>query len=875
MYVRSHLFIALAAVLLPCSAAAAVLKGTIEDTSGAPIADATIVVACPNDARSTTSNSDGVFAVSGLPAAHCSVSGARDQFSPTMITVDLSAGSASVRIVLPVQTLGESVVVTTAGGFQESATDVPAGVSIIGPRELAARPYQVLPQILREEAGVSVQQTTTSAGSPIIRGFTGQSNVYLVDGVRLNTSMWRSGPVQYMGWLSRSNVERLELVRGPMSVQYGSDGLGGAINVIAARPAFSLSGVTVGGVVDSSVASADRSAGVEGSVTVSTPRAALLVSGGTKSVGDLRAGGGRDSHAAVTRFLGLPSDVLAERLPSTGYEQHTALLSGQVRVGLTGVLSASYRRDEQDGVNRYDRIAGGQGLFRSEITPQRLDLAILRYERALVPVVGGLRVTFSVNRQEDGASEQARPLPSSAINSERTAVRALGYQVQASRRLDALSLVYGGEHFDETIDAERQRETAGVVSPVRPLIPDATTYRSTGLFAQAVSRELFGRLVLRGGTRYNRYNYQTVADPAFAVAAEDLTFDAVTFNAAASVAITRDLRLTGSAARGFRAANASDLGAIGVSGGGGFEIAPSTAAELGGRVGTSDANNAVSTGRSVGALGPESVMAYEAGLRFSRARMSASATFFDLELRDAIQRRAVIFESNVVGTVISGREIVRQDDAGRAFIAIDPRPIATRVNSSRGRIQGLDAEAAVEIGRDWYARGWFSMANGRDLETDRNLRRMNPPMGGTAVAWTGAGKLRVEGVMTFARTQTRLASGDLGDARIGARRTAETIAGYFNGTAVDLGLVRNGVLQATGETLAQVQARVLNGADSSLLFDDAPGWVAFGARAIYPLSPRVQVVLIGENLADRNYRLIGSGVDSPGRNVQARLRVTF
>jgi len=112
-------------------------------------------------------------------------------------------------------------------------------------------------------------------------------------------------------------------------------------------------------------------------------------------------------------------------------------------------------------------------------------------------------------------------------------------------------------------------------------------------------------------------------------------------------------------------------------------------------------------------------------------------------------------------------------------------------------------------------------------------------------------------------------------ARIGATRTRTSIANYFNGTATDLGLVRNGVLVQTGETLAQVQQRVLGDATSAPLFTSAPGFVVLGARAGVRLSTHLGAIVIGENLTDRNYRLYGSGADSPGANVQFRLQAHF
>jgi outer membrane receptor protein involved in Fe transport len=175
----------------------------------------------------------------------------------------------------------------------------------------------------------------------------------------------------------------------------------------------------------------------------------------------------------------------------------------------------------------------------------------------------------------------------------------------------------------------------------------------------------------------------------------------------------------------------------------------------------------------------------------------------------------------------------------------------------------------------WSAAGFYSMANGRVLGGDY-LRRMPPPLGGARLRWSGRGGRRwIEGIVSFAGRQTRLSAGDLGDARIGAPRTRATIAGFFNGTATDLGLVQNGVLVETGETLAEVQARVLGTAAAGTLYTETPGFVVFGLRGGWRFGRQLELTVIGENLTDRNYRLHGSGVDGPGVNVEIRARYRF
>ena len=295
---------------------------------------------------------------------------------------------------------------------------------------------------------------------------------------------------------------------------------------------------------------------------------------------------------------------------------------------------------------------------------------------------------------------------------------------------------------------------------------------------------------------------------------------------------------------------------------------------MGALVGSTGAADARSTGRGLEALRPEVVYQYDLGIKGQAGMVSAAVNVFDLELHDFIQRRSLVFDGNVVGTTIAGFQIVRQDAFGLAYIAQDVRPIASRVNVDRGRINGFDAVGDVRFNRAWSASAFFSMANGHIIPTGAYVRRMPPPMGQAKVRWQGA-RVWAEGVMNVAMEQKRLDSGDLSDARIGALRTRASIGTFFNGTATDMGLVRNGVLVETGETLAAVQNRVLGTAASGSLFTSHPGYAALSLRGGINLGGGVDVSVMGENLGDVNYRLYGSGLDAPGRSFHARVGYRF
>jgi len=320
MNLRILVALALLLAAAPASAqttgADASLTGSVRDETGAAVAGASIGAICGGVSRETVSGSAGEFSVTGLPGGPCTLTADAPFFESTRVVVDARRAAHTV-LRLRVSGFASSVQVTATRRVREERSALPQGTSVTTRADIDARPYQLLPQILREEPGILVQQTTSAQASPVIRGFTGQSNVYLIDGVRFNQSSWRTGPSQYLALVNAGSVDRLEVVRGPGSVQYGSDALGGTVNVLPARPSLTTGGVRASGDLAASFGSAEKSAAGDANVTVQGPLAAIRFGFSGRRVDDLRTGGGIDSHAAVTRFLGLSSEVPDGRLPNT------------------------------------------------------------------------------------------------------------------------------------------------------------------------------------------------------------------------------------------------------------------------------------------------------------------------------------------------------------------------------------------------------------------------------------------------------------------------------------------------------------------------------------------------------------------------------
>jgi hemoglobin/transferrin/lactoferrin receptor protein len=140
--------------------------------------------------------------------------------------------------------------------------------------------------------------------------------------------------------------------------------------------------------------------------------------------------------------------------------------------------------------------------------------------------------------------------------------------------------------------------------------------------------------------------------------------------------------------------------------------------------------------------------------------------------------------------------------------------------------------------------------------------------------------------MHAAYRQERLSSIDLADRRTGARRTASSIAAFFFNGATARGLIASGpdavlgtaddLLIATGETLAEIQRRVL-GPDlrPSSLFPVVPGYATFNVRSGIRLAERHDLLIEFENIGDRNYRGVDWGLDGPGRGLYLRYTARF
>ena len=881
------------------------LSGVVLDSQGAVVSCAEVVVYDANRSlidRATT-DKRGEFTLQELPAGSYEVSASKSGFTPVRHAVRVYGGVARwLDVTLSVAPSRQEVTVTAAVGEVQDLFEAERPIEVVNSEEMFRRPANILPQLFREEAGVHVQQTTAHQGAIYLRGLTGQQTVTLIDGVRFNNSTFRPGPNQYQALIDPVGVDRIEIVRGPNSAQYGSDSLGGTVNVLTRSPNFSAGGLRVTAKVRTFFESSNLSGAGQVEVGISSRRFGLMLGSRGQRANDLRAGGGLDSHAAVTRFLGLSSNVLGRRLQDTAFSNYGAVAKMWFRLDPTQQLTLNYQRGVHLGGRRYDRLNGGNGNLISGFDPQTLDFLYLRHEKRQLGFLDSLATTFSWNgirddRQTQGGS--GNPLLPITLEFNRT--DAFGYQVQGQSHLGTRQIMtFGADLYDEHVDSRRNRldPATGISSgPLRARFPNGAHYQSYGAFWQQTAELFPRRLRLTGGVRYGAFIFKTrsAANPLDAsgqptVLDSSLRTDDLTFNLGGSFFLTPSVALTANVSRGFRAPNVTDLSSLGLTSNG-FEVSPTEPQAQLGFVGSTADLNAQSTDRRVTGLESESLTSYEVGTKFRGRRWLATLTYFNSQLSDFISKRVLVLPAGAVGQNIGGQPIIFQDpDNGWVLVPSDERPVIVRTNLGRVRIWGVETSTRVELTRSWSVRANFFYLQGQDRLTGTapDIEGGLPPATGWVnLLYNPKGRsFWFETYSQLTSFQDRLSSIEMADQRVGASRSRSRVASFFTNGARARGLVGNGadgvagttddVLLATGENLAQVQDRVLGlGVSASSFFSRTAGYATLNFRFGYRVGERSDFLVGVENLLDKNYRVHGSGVDGAGFNAYLAYRIRF
>jgi iron complex outermembrane receptor protein/hemoglobin/transferrin/lactoferrin receptor protein len=704
--------------------------------------------------------------------------------------------------------LGEIAV--TATRAEKDTFRTPNAISVIEQEKIEQMNAEITPLILRETVGVFAQKTTHGQGSPILRGLTGYQTYIQIDGVRLNNSTFRSGPNQYLATINPDSLRRMEVLRGPGSVLYGSGAIGGVISVFTKdADASGVKKLIIKPRLFGKFASADREKDGRLEISGGYDRLGFIIGGGVKDVEDLRPGRGYDVQLKNRKFYltsqkptSIPTRAwLVDVESPVGWREYSSDTKLSINLSDNQAVKLAYQLVRQPDVPRYDNLSTKQ--FEVFSFAQNRDLAYANYVgKKLVSFLDELSVSTSYHRQKEenkqvqtGKTEQTKL--SDTVGT--FGLSAQGTSLSAERqRITVGSDFYFDNLSSKTIKTDLNTK-AEKIDNTWGVFPDGSKFWDLNLFAQD-EIQLLDRLEVTLGGRYALSSASadlSSRDKSFGVF-ED-SWKALTGSAGVVVGIIDELNLVGNVATSFRAPTLNDTTAVIV---------------------TNEGVDAPSLD-----LEPEKGLTVEGGFKARYKYFSGSLIYYFSQIKDLVARVPV-------SEAYKGQTLPElYTDIQAAYPGLD---VFVQDNIDEAQIQGVEIDGIAPIANNWsifsnltFTRGKVTVLNGKEPDPNKPWEsriRREPPLNGLLGVRFEEKNNRFWGEF-FARgavKQDRLSEGDIRDPRIpGLTRDVKEVKFDENGRAIDAG---------------------------------TPGWFTLNIRGGMRLTEYNRLTVGVENILNRRYR---------------------
>lgn len=626
-------------------------------------------------------------------------------------------------------------VIVTATLTEELAVDVPYSVNTIREARLMELSTSSFPEALKEIPGVLFQQTASGQGSPYIRGFTGFRNLALIDGIRLNNSVFREGPNQYWSTVDSLSLSGIEVVKGQGSVLFGSDSIGGTVNALTKGPAY-LQPTPPVSVKQGKGAKAVQPVGFGPYLTgMAYTRYATAEDSWTG-----RIEGSVSEWEKYGVFLGITGRSFGNihaadlgELPHTGYDELGIDAKVEIFLDPDTKLTIAHNQMHQDDVWRTHRtvyavpFAGSSvGSELEHYFDQDRYLSYIRLEGR--PSNGWLDrydVTLSHHRQSE---DRFRLREGAQYDEEGFDVDTWGIALNMESQTSIGLLTYGASYYLDKVDSFKRSYKGGKLDSVGVQGPvgDEADYHLAGAFLQD-QIALTDSVELTLGVRYT-YAEADIGRAADPDSGEVISINDSWHNVSGSARVLwsldeeKHLKLFAGVAQGFRAPNVSDLSR--------FDIA------------RSDEQEVPSPG-----LDPEEYLLTEAGVRWDSDKLSLSLAYFYTDIQDMIVRAPT-------GRTIGGAKEVEKRNAGDGYV------------------QGIEFGMNWQFADDWSLYGTVAWQEGEvDGFPTSSPDRVTEPVS-RLMPFTGLAGLRydssarrwwVEGNVQITDRADRLSAGDISD----------------------------------------------------------------------------------------------------------------
>lgn len=531
--------------------------------------------------------------------------------------------------------------------------DVSAALSIISSDEI--RGVKLTTDALAAQTGVFLQQTTPGQGAAIIRGLKGSEILHMVDGMRLNNAIFRNAPTQYMALVAPGSVDRIEILRGAPASLYGSDAVGGVVQMLSRMPKFEGADTEYRRAVFARYDTGEIGRAMHASFDAGNRNLAGLISVDYLETGNRRTGSGT-------------------RIGPSGYESKGA----RVAVSSTHDDRQSWLFDiqyaSQPATPRIDELVPGFGQTEPSsaefwFAPNERLFAHIRHTRSAGPVDWIL----DAGLQRIVDDRVTRNFGSTIRKHETNRSDLLGLTVSASREFSKGSWIVGGEFYHDTVASQRIEEdlTTGLTSAVPSRFPDDSEIAQAAVYGN-LQRRLGERNSLSGGIRLSAVDVdlpQTSVSTAASLSLDDLSADIGWI-----FGISDRTQFVANIAHGFRAPNIFDMGTLGERPGNRFNIPNSS-------------------------LDSEHVTQFDAGIRGNTDRSRTELIVYRLHYKDRIKSVLTGMQTADGRDIVQSRNLAEADIWGieaAAFLELgDNLALDAKINFSRGEEKEAGAASVL------------------------------------------------------------------------------------------------------------------------------------------------------------------------------------
>lgn len=470
-------------------------------------------------------------------------------------------------------------VVFSANRWEQNLREVPMKIHKINPSVVKFQNPQTAADLLEISNQVYVQKSQLGGGSPIIRGFATNRVLIVVDGIRMNNAIFRSGNVQNVISLDPNAIAATEVIFGPGAVMYGSDAIGGVMDFHTLTPSYGNDNkLHFGGNAMTRFSSANNEKTAHVDFNIGLKKWSFLTSVTRTLYDDLRMGSdGPDEYLRpeyVVRTNG--NDIVVsnndpELQVSTGYDQWNAMQKIAFRPNDNTEITYGFHYSATSNYPRYDRLIlkeDDDTFSNAEwyYVPQKWMMHSLKLssEKA-TSLYDRIRLTGGYQQFEEGRHN--RGFGSSRRTDRTEKVSAFSTNLDLEKKLsNKIDLFYGAEFVTNEVKsvASRTDINTGVVTPTSTRYPDGADWRSVAAYVNAKFTPS-SQWTLNASGRYTSVFTRAQFDNTFfdfQFSKTEVTNGALSGSLGAAFNPNNTLKVYANLSTGFRAPNVDDIGKV-------------------------------------------------------------------------------------------------------------------------------------------------------------------------------------------------------------------------------------------------------------------------------------------------------------------------